>query len=231
MVGGAYSYRSLTNQPDRADAANPALVGLNNTARFRTRIPLRVNGTTGVNSERVVDSGSFVCDNVQLFNLQSLLTLGSFSLQSEAFWVHVRDALEGGDRINPSYNGFYVQASYFLTGEHRPYKRTTSTIDRPIPHEPFFFVKNHDGERKYLLGRGAWELVARYEYIDLGNDIVTNDFQGREQDIIVGLNWWLNPNFRVQLNYVWAEIDGLDTLATNRSGIVHGLGTRIQWDW
>jgi phosphate-selective porin OprO/OprP len=231
MLGGAYSYRSFPDTPDRPDAANPALVGLNNTARFRTRIPLRVNGTTGVNSERVVDSGSLVCDNVQLFNLQSLLILGSFSLQSEAYWVHVRDALEGDMRINPHYSGFYVEASYFLTGENRRYKRSTATIDRPIPHEPFFFVKNHDGERKYLFGRGAWELVARYEYIDLGNDIVTSDFQGREQDIIVGLNWWLNPNFRMQFNYIWAEIDGLNTLTINQSGNVHAFGARFQWDW
>jgi phosphate-selective porin OprO/OprP len=233
MFGGAYSYRSLTNTADRAaDGSNATEVGINNTARFRTRIPVRVPGTTGANSERVVDTGSFICENVQLFNLQSLLIFGSFSLQSEAYWVHVRDALEGDTRINPSYSGFYVEASYFLTGENRRYKRTTSTIDRPIAHEPFFFVKSAgEGNRKYLLGRGAWELVARYEYIDLGNDIVTSDFQGREQDIIVGLNWWLNPNFRVQLNYVWAEIDGLNTTATNQNGIVHAFGARFQWDW
>lgn len=231
MFGGAYSYRALPNTPERADADVPELVGINNTARFRTRIPLRVGGTTGVNSERVVDSGSFVCDNVQLFNLQSLAIAGPFSLQGEAYWVQVGDALEGGQRISPNYSGFYVEASYFLTGENRKYQRTTSTIGRPIPHEPFFFVRNHEDGRRFLFGRGAWELCARYEYIDLGNEIVTNDFQGREQDFIFGVNWWLNSTFRVQVNYVYADIDGLNTTATNRSGHVHALGARFQWDW
>ncbi|MCI0380567.1 MAG: hypothetical protein L0215_23515, partial [Gemmataceae bacterium] len=211
-----------------------ALVGINNTARYRTRIPLRVNGTTGVNSERVVDTGDFVLDNAQLYNLQSLLILGPLSLQAEAYWVHANNALPGKTktRINPDYSGFYVEASYFLTGENRRFKRSTATIDRPIAHEPFFLVKGQQGGWRDLhFGRGAWELVARYEYIDLSNQIITNDFQGREQDVIVGLNWWLNPNFRVQLNYVVAQIDGLNTAATNQSGIVHAFGGRFQWDW
>jgi phosphate-selective porin OprO/OprP len=232
MFGGAASYRSLTNQPDR-DATNGPLAGINNTARFRTRIPLRVNGTTGVNSERVVDSGPLVADNAQLYNLQALLILGPFSLQAESYWVQANEALESKTktRTDLSYSGFYVEASYFLTGENRRYNRATASIDRSVVLEKFFLVNGEGGWRNLHFGRGAWQLISRYEYIDLGNPVVTHDFQGREQDVVLGVNWFLSPTFRVQFNYVLAHIDGLNTLDTNQSGTVHAFGTRFQWDW
>jgi phosphate-selective porin OprO/OprP len=125
-----------------------------------------------------------------------------------------------------------VEASYFLTGENRRYSRPTASIERTVVLEKFFLVNGEQGGWRNLhFGRGAWQLIGRYEYIDLGNPVVTHDFQGREQDIVLGVNWYLNPTFRIQLNYVLAHIDGLNTLDTNQSGTVHALGARFQWDW
>jgi phosphate-selective porin OprO/OprP len=231
MVGGAASYRSLPEQRERV-TEGPLLAGLNNTARFRTRIPLRINGTTQVNAERVIDTGALVVDSVGLLNAQALLIYGPLSVQSEYFFVQVNDAQVQNQLINPNYSGFYVQVSYYLTGEHRRYQRSTATIGRPSANEPFFLVES-DPEcgKRILFGRGAWELAARYDYVDLGNSFVTSQFQGRMQDVVLGVNWLMNSNFRMQFNYVIADVTGLDTDLTNQSGIVHAFGTRFQWDW
>jgi phosphate-selective porin OprO/OprP len=48
-------------------------------------------------------------------------------------------------------------------------------------------------------------LAARYSTVDL-NDA---DVEGGEQyDITGGLNWYLNPNTRIMLNYVYADLEG-----------------------
>ena len=54
-------------------------------------------------------------------------------------------------------NGFYVQGSYLLTGEHRPYNRALGIFSGIRPKRNFL----EDG------GWGAWELAARYSYLDL----------------------------------------------------------------
>jgi phosphate-selective porin OprO/OprP len=53
-------------------------------------------------------------------------------------------------------------------------------------------------------GLGAWEVGVRYSQVDLNDSIVSG---GELDDITIGLNWHLNPNVRVMLNYVRADLD------------------------
>jgi phosphate-selective porin OprO/OprP len=53
-------------------------------------------------------------------------------------------------------------------------------------------------------GIGAWELAARWLYLDLTD----RQIQGGElQDLTVGLNWYVNPYCKCVFNYIhsWAE--------------------------
>ena len=51
---------------------------------------------------------------------------------------------------------------------------------------------------------GAIELAARYSALDLADEDISG---GRLQDTTVGVNWYLNPNMRIMLNYVHSEAD------------------------
>jgi phosphate-selective porin OprO/OprP len=100
-------------------------------------------------------------DNSQVFGGETALVCGPLSLQSEAFVMSVNRT----SGATNSFYGCYAYASYFLTGESRPYNRKMGTFDRVRPFENFFRVRTADGDVK--TGRGAWELAYRISYIDM----------------------------------------------------------------
>ena len=56
---------------------------------------------------------------------------------------------------------------------------------------------------------GAWEIAARYSAIDLDDtsNATGNLEQGDADAYTLGVNWYLNPNMRIALNYVHTSID------------------------
>ncbi|MCL4218842.1 MAG: hypothetical protein KJ052_17805, partial [Candidatus Hydrogenedentes bacterium] len=107
-------------------------------------------------------------DDVDLLGLEAATVLGPFSLQGE----YIRSDVEttfGGDL---AFDGYYVQASYFLTGENRPYRNDRGSFDRVIPERNFNW--------KMRDGWGAWEVTARYSSVDLSD----RPIWGGEQDSI-----------------------------------------------
>ena len=140
-----------------------------------------------------VETGSLTVDKVGLLGLESALVYGPFSVQGEYMMADV-DGKDGSS--NPTFDGFYVQGSYFLTGEHRNYSTSSGAFSRVKPKENY----------KYGAGLGAWEVAARYSQIDLSDSGVSG---GRLKDITLGLNWYLNPNMRIMWNYVRSKLDGV----------------------
>lgn len=129
-------------------------------------------------------------DDVNLWGAETALVYGPFSLQGEYMRSDV-DTTFGG-RL--AFDGYYVQASYFLTGEHRIYKNALGYFDRVAPKNNFNWGK----------GAGAWELALRYSTVDLNDGGVRG---GEESNYTAGLNWYLNPNTRLTLNYIIADMD------------------------
>ncbi len=126
--GGAYSYRVYDDSStlDRY--------------RYATRIPIRVG------SPILLDTTSLAANDAELFNAQAALVYGPFSLQGE-YDVSQGLGLQRGllaagvPRLtNPELNGGYVQATLFLTGEHRNYLRNVGGFGRIRPLKPFTFV-------------------------------------------------------------------------------------------
>ncbi len=132
-------------------------------------------------------------DSARLLSLESAGVWGPFSLQAETIhsWV---DSRAGGD---PHFWGAYAQASWFLTGEHRPFRPGKCVMGRVRPEIPF----SPKG------GSGAWEAALRWSRLDLESGHVKG---GVLQDWTVGLNWYLNPNTRLMWNYVFARLAGGD---------------------
>jgi phosphate-selective porin OprO/OprP len=134
-----------------------------------------------------VDTGKFNSERANLFGVESAFIFGPLFLQGE----YIANAIESiNDSPDLYFNGFYAQASYFLTGEYKPYDKITGTFGRVQPKNNFS-----------LRGKswGAWEIAGRYSYVDLNDESVNG---GTLSDITLGLNWYWNPNMRVMLNYI-----------------------------
>jgi phosphate-selective porin OprO/OprP len=160
--------------------------------RYRERPELHM-------ADRFVDTGTIAdVDSVLLSCVELALVMGSFSLQGEQITAAVSSAPAG----DPSFSAYYVQASFFLTGEHRRYKTSLGSFSR---------IK---------VERNAVELAVRYSAIDLTDGEIAG---GEMSDITAGINWYLNPNTRFMLNYVRADVDG--------SGTADLFGVRFQIDF
>ena len=153
--------------------------------RFRERPESHVTST------RLVDTGDI--DNYSgqtLLGAEAAAVFGPFSVQGEYIQTSVDIDGPGSDL---DFSGWYVFGSYFLTGEHRPYKASSGTFGRVKP-------KSIVGKG----GHGAWEVAARYSSIDLDDSGVDG---GKEDNITLGLNWYATPNIRFMANYVHASTD------------------------
>lgn len=118
---------------------------------------------------------------------------------------------------NVYYWGGYCQFMYFLTGEHRVYDYQKGLVGRVVPNENAFWVKGRNGR---LLGTGAWQVGYRINYLDL-NDSGING--GQLVGHTLGLNWFWNPNSKVQFN--WDIMDRSSPSAQpNLTGNVAGQG-------
>lgn len=152
-VGLATTYRT----PDNAG----------NTIRYSTVPESRFAGGNFASTGAITNT-----DHAMQWGLEGAGVWGPFSLQSEAMRVDVsRDT----GFSNATFNGYYLQASYYLTGEHRNYKTDRGIFDRTSPLNPVT-----DG------GWGAWQVAARYSAIDLTDGGITG---GMVKDITLGLNW------------------------------------------
>lgn len=182
-LGGAYSFR---------DAADGLL-------RFRSRPEIAGRSDTeGISVPFFVDTGKMAADYGQLLGFEGLWVRGPVSLQGEYIFAPVnRDGSP-----DASFHGAYLSASYFLTGEHRPYNRQSGAPTRVIPFENFFRVRTDSGD--IATGRGAWELAVRLSHIDLTDAGIAG---GKLTDGTLGLNWYLTPYHRLRWNLIHAHLD------------------------
>ena len=155
----------------------------NDEIRFRSRPEVHL-------APRLVDTGTFAAEYGDLIGGEIAWVDGSFSLQAE--YVHA--FIEGRNPSvgDPRFWAASLQASYFLTGEHRPYKASDGAFTRVKP------LKNYSKDG----GQGAWELAARLSYMNLNDGDVSG---GRLRDLTLGVNWYLNPNVRTMWNYILAD--------------------------
>ena len=165
-----------------------------------TAVRFRSRPETGV-GPRIVDTGA-LADASDLNELAPELAFvyGPFSVQSEYIVAYVNRTAAP----DATFNGMYVYASYFLTGENRYYQRQAGRFDRVRPYENFFRVRDCDG--CVQTGKGAWELAYRYSNLDL-NDAGAGVLGGYGSDHTLGVNWYLNPYSRLMFNYVHSNTD------------------------
>lgn len=195
---------------------------------FRTRGPER----SGLSAQWPLpaDTGNFFADSTQFVNAELVAVRGPWTFQSEYLtsWVqgNVRTAT-GVPTDVAMFHGGYAQIFYFLTGEHDRYSRKTAVFERVVPFENIHHTPCGPSACcpwGWFTG-GAWQVGLRYNYLDLNNQGING---GVLQDVTCGLNWFLNPNMKIQWNYS----------ATHRAtankvgeGFIHGFGIRLAHDF
>jgi phosphate-selective porin OprO/OprP len=192
------------------------------TVRARTRFDVR--NAPGAVAPLLADTGDIDARQQQVVVPEFVVVSGPFSLQSEyyASWVQAArpPAGSGFGRGTAFFQSAYVEGHYFLTGEHRAYNRDKGVFDRVVPNSPFSWRKGCGAS-----GWGAWQLTARYSYLDLNSRGIEG---GVVHDMTLGLNWFLNPNAKLQFNYFLAHRDVAGVLG---DGYIQGFGTRMAWDF
>jgi phosphate-selective porin OprO/OprP len=153
-------------------------------------------------------TGALHVNRVHLYEGEAAFVQGPFSAQAEYFYATTH---RGEDGPTPNFYGWNAQASWFLTGESRPYDKTKGVFGRIKPKS------NFDGGGE---GWGAWEVAARWDTLNLNDDGVDG---GHMNILTLGMNWYLNPNTKVQLDWVHAHV--LD------AGHMNGLEMRFQIDF
>ena len=162
-------------------------------ARYRTRPEARSSG-------RWLDTSVIPgARSNYLMGLESAINMGPLNLTGEYMRVNVnRDDAVGED---VSFDGYYAQAAFMLTGEHHPWNRKTGTLDRLKPFENAFSVRDCDGNIQR--GLGAWEIAYRFSRADLDDFDILG---GRSFSNTFGINWYWNPYARMQFIYINGEI-------------------------
>lgn len=115
------------------------------------------------------------------------------------------------------FRGWYVLATYLLTGEERT---TYSEAITPLhPFDPF----------QPLACTGAWEAVGRVSRLHLGDNVFIPGlarladptmFTNGATEMTVGFNWYLNKWVRTQFNYEHAHFDSPVRLGPGPNGLL-----------
>jgi phosphate-selective porin OprO/OprP len=204
-VGVAGSYRDLDQDQQR----------------YRARFAAR-NSPSAL-SDLISDTG-FIFGNRETRIVPELVGVaGPFSFQSEYYlsWLSRAELPRGSQRIpvgTAFFHGGYVELHYFLTGEHREYDHERMAFTRVTPKNPLQWT----GSQR---GWGAWQLAFRYGYLDLNNSGIEG---GTSHEFVAGVNWFLNPNTKIQANYVLTHRQALDP---DGNGFINGFGIRTAWDF
>jgi len=189
---------------------------------------------------RLVDTGLISGQNVCMVTPEFMVYWGRFALLSEGSlnWVSNASSINATTGAatpigNQFYWGWYAQASCFLTGEQRTYNKRYGTYARVIPNENAWLVRDEDGN--FNGGLGAWEVLFRYDYINV--NVVNNTLPGAPgivggsgimNSYTAGVNWHINPNCRLMFNYTVA---GREMQAAAGNAILQGIGTRVHFQF
>lgn len=180
-----------------------------------------VSGTTGAEQEPISPNILRTPASVPWFQFNSTVRADglrnrltpevSYFYRSLGFatqYIHLDQTMRASavaqDAVNIPMNGYYVMATYLLTGEER-----TTYSQAVMPNRPF-------NPLHPLLEPGAWEFVARISRLQVGQDVFAQGvnnladptkYSSAAKELTVGFNWYLNGWVRTQFNWehAWFE--------------------------
>ncbi len=167
--------------------------GISASVRDTGDDPVRLRARTATDlASRLADTGDLAVDDQQTTGIEAAWRSGPLAIQAESLmtWLDLQDS--GTARLT----GTYVQATYTLTGEGRRYARSRAAFGGIDPYAPV-----SEG------GWGAWELALRLARTDLSDGVIAG---GRQDEWMLGLNWYGSSGLRAMLAWIHADVDEAD---------------------
>lgn len=167
-----------------------------NVVRFRSIPELR--GRTSVylaDTGNIANSRDYYVGSAEFAAIR-----GSFYAEAEYYRADVNRISEP----DLGFNGYYMTAGYFLTGESRLYDFTNG------------YLKSISQIRNRY---GAWEIAMRYSNLDLNDK---NIIGGKERDVTAALNWYPVQRIKLGFNYIHANATPSGN-GVNRQMNIYGL--------
>lgn len=152
-----------------------------------------------------VDTGKFPATSTFMAGPEVYYRPRNWMVGTESWFAKI----DSPSTHNPTIYGANVDVSWLITGEIRPYNEVGGFFREVSPKHPVT-----QG------GRGAWELVSRYSYIDLDSGTLRGGKFGRFTE---QLNWYLSENIRLEFNYGYGRLNRFDL-----TGNTQFFQTRIQ---
>jgi phosphate-selective porin OprO/OprP len=203
--------------------------GAAHTVTLEDRPEIRVDGN------RLVSTGPLPAKGGTAWGLEASANLANLYFAGELYEFGIeRDTACVGcaPGADPSFSGWYAEGSWILTGEAKTYQPNATNNGMATYANPRVAAPFARG------GWGAWELAARYSTLDLNwragaagtTCAPAACIRGGEQKIwSIGLNWYLNDNFRLMLDWMFVDVDKLNGSGAQIGQSFRVIGTRLQF--
>ncbi len=170
-------------------------------------------GEPTTNSEFVTSTGipfytyrdGIVANGVRTRVAPHIFWYGRFSVVAE--YMNFSRVLADQNTIGRStQRGYYVNLSYYLTGERDYAGNGFQGYATTAPLRPW---RPSQG----MYGPGAWQIAAQWSELNAGTGDFARGFvdpatsTDRLGQLMVGMNWWPNRYTRMTFNYVWSGLN------------------------
>lgn len=155
-----------------------------------------------------ITTGQFQAESSFVYNLE--LSYDAKKLNVTAEYQHA-DVSEFGNANNRAFSSYYVQASYFLTQDLRPYDVASGTFLAVTPNST----------------SGAWEIFARHESVDFSS----HNYGSNARIFTAGVNYFATKLTRLSIDYIHSEIDYAKMTNLGRSIDGDAVTFRAQFYW
>src|SRR5436190_6686529 len=161
---------------------------------------LRYKGRTETNvGPYFFDTGNIAAKHANHIGVELMMNIKNFAVIGEYNHAWVDSPKLG----NPQFDGFYIESSWIITGETRPYDPTVGYTRRIVPKNRW----------------GSWEVISRVGRVSdrlLGSGTFTRTY--------LGINWWASTQwkFGIGWGHTWLE-------RSDMNGSANSVLSRMQW--
>ena len=228
QIMGRLAYRFYSDQKSNFQIGASASHILNEPDQLMAihdRPETRVDGTRLVGFGTGGLPASVGAKTASLYGVEGAMNYGPLTMQGE--YYRYKLSRTDSSLSDPSFKGWYIQGSYILTGEMRPYNAAAASFGSPSPRSPFRAGTN---------SWGAWEIKARYSVNNLNAHIFdpdpANRVRGGKQTILgAGINWYMNSNVRWLFDYSYVDVGRLNDAGLQAGQDFSVLAGRMQFSF